>query len=200
MSGAAVTRGGGVDWSLIAAADRHGLIGIVDERGARLPWRLPDDLAWFKRTTMGRPLVMGRRTFESIGRALPGRLNVVLTRQGGVGAPGVVAVADAEAAAAAVSAALDEAARAAPEAARTPSREAFVIGGADVFAQFMPLARRLYLTEIDHVFDGNCRVAAFEPRRVRAAGWREVSREPRRSADGWDYAFAVYERAAGGGT
>jgi len=193
VSGAATGEGGGVDWSLIAAADRRGLIGIVDERGARLPWRLPDDLAWFKRTTMGRPLVMGRRTFESIGRALPGRLNVVLTRRGGIGVPGVVAVADANAAAAAVSAALDEA-----EERAAPSREAFVIGGADVFAQFMPLARRLYLTEIDHVFDGNCHVAAFEPQRVRAAGWREVSRDTRRSAEGWDYAFVVYERAADG--
>jgi len=188
----AAPEAGGVDWSLIAAADRHGLIGIVDERGARLPWRLPEDLAWFKRTTMGRPLVMGRRTFESIGRALPGRLNVVLTRRGGAlaGMPGVIAAADAQAATAAVSGALDEA--------REPSREAFVIGGADVFAQFMPLASRLYLTEIDHVFDGNCRVAAFEPRRVRAAGWREASRETRRSADGWDYAFVLYERAPAG--
>ena len=187
MSGVpAAPEAGGVDWSLIAAADRHGLIGIVDERGARLPWRLPEDLAWFKRTTMG------RRTFESIGRALPGRLNVVLTRRGGAlaGMPGVIAAADAQAATAAVSGALDEA--------REPSREAFVIGGADVFAQFMPLASRLYLTEIDHVFDGNCHVAAFEPQRVRAAGWREVSRDTRRSAEGWDYAFVVYERAADG--
>ncbi len=177
-----------VAWSLIAAADRNGAIGIVDERGARLPWRLPEDLAYFKRTTMGRPLVMGRRTFDSIGRALPGRLNVVMTRRPGPALPpGVVAAADRRTAETAVQAALD--------AAPSPSREAFVIGGAEVFAQFMPLARRLCLTEIDRAFDdANCRLADFTPARVRQAGWRETSREAHRSAEGLDYAFVVYER------
>ena len=185
---AAAAGGTGIVWSLIAAADRNGAIGIVDGDGARLPWRLPEDLAHFKRTTMGRPLVMGRRTFDSIGRPLPGRLNVVMTRQPGLALPaGVVVVADRQAAQAAVQAAFDDA--------QAPTREAFVIGGAEVFAQFMPLAQRLYLTEIDREYaDANCRLADFEPARVRRSGWHEASRETQRSADGLDYAFVVYER------
>lgn len=182
-----------VEWALIAAADRDGVIGIVDAAGARLPWRLPDDLAWFKRVTMGSPIVMGRRTFESIGRALPGRLNVVLTRDPGYAVPpGVVAVADRAAAEAAVRAADGGAA---PDA---RPRRAFVIGGADVFAQFMPLARTVYLTEIDRSFEGNCRFPAFAAGRLREAGWREVSRETRRSAEGFGYAFVVLEAPAAG--
>ena len=137
---------------------------------------------------MGRPLVMGRRTFDSIGRPLPGRLNVVMTRQPGLALPpGVVVVADRQGAQVAVQAAFDEA--------QAPLREAFVIGGAEVFAQFMPLARRLYLTEIDREYaDANCRLADFEPARLRESGWQEASRETQRSADGLDYAFVVYER------
>ena len=181
---------GGVAWSLIAAADRSGLIGIVDAHGARLPWRLPADLAYFKRVTLGKPVVMGRRTFESIGKALPGRLNVVLTRHFHLDAPGVVPVADRAAAEAAVRSALD--------AANAPSREAFVIGGAEVFAQFMPLASRLYLTEIDHLFEGNCRVAEFAPERLHDSGWRPISRETHRSADDFNYSFVVRERLAPG--
>lgn len=170
-------------WSLIAAADRHGGIGIVDERGSCMPWHLPDDLAWFKRTTMGRPVVMGRRTHESIGRALPGRLNVVLTRDRTFTTPNVVVACD-----------LDAAENAVQEAVSQPG-EAFIIGGADVYAQALPRARRLYLTEIDHVFDtANRHVPEFAPERVRDSGWHEVSRERRSSVDGWGYAFVVYER------
>ena len=183
-----------VGWALIAAADRDGVIGIVDERGARLPWRLPEDLAWFKRVTMGSPVVMGRRTFESIGRALPGRLNVVLTRDAGYAVPpGVVVAGDRARAEAAVRGALPDAGGGA--AAERPP-QAFVIGGAEVFAQFMPHAARLYLTEIERSFDGNCVYPPFAAGRPREAGWREVSREAHRSAEGYGYAFVVYERPA----
>lgn len=175
-----------VRWSLIAAADRRGVIGVRDASGMRLPWHLPEDLKHFKRTTIGRPVVMGRRTWQSIGRALPGRLNVVLTRDPGFapGQPGqgVVVAHDA-----------DAAARALPD----DGGDAFVIGGAEVFAQFLPLACRIHLTEIDRDFDGDCVFAPFARGALLSrGGWRETSRERHESAAGFGYDFVVYERPA----
>ena len=180
--------GDGIRWSLIAAADRNGVIGIVDAAGQRLPWHLPDDLRHFKRVTMGCPVLMGRRTWQSIGRPLPGRTNVVLTRDRGFAPDGVVVAGDAAAARQAVHDALRGAGTAAPP------REAFVIGGAEVFAQFLPGADRLHLTEIDHAFDGNCVFAPFARGAAARAGWREIERRRQASAQGFDYDFVVYER------
>ena len=182
--------GGGGDairWSLIAAADRNGVIGIVDATGQRLPWHLPDDLRHFKRVTMGCPVLMGRRTWQSIGRPLPGRTNVVLTRDAGFTADGVVVAGDPAAARQAVRSALRGTGAAAPH-------EAFVIGGAEVFAQFLPGADRLHLTEIDHAFDGNCVFAPFARGAPVHAGWREIERRRQASGQGFDYDFVVYER------
>jgi dihydrofolate reductase len=101
----------------------------------RLPWYLPEDLKRFKRLTMGHPIVMGRKTFESIGKVLPGRTNIIITRRADYQPIGVV-----------VAASLDEALRAA--AGSPGGGEVFVIGGGEIFQQVMPLARRLYLTEV----------------------------------------------------
>ena len=183
-----------IRWTFVAAADRTGLVGQDDGDGSppRMPWHLSDDLRHFKRVTMGRPVVMGRKTFDSIGRALPGRLNVVLSRRAAKLnlPPGVAAVADVAGAARAVRRWIDETATPVP-------CEAFVIGGAEVFAQFLPLASRIHLTEIDAAFDGNRRVAPFAAGALAATGdWREASRERCRSDDGLAYDFVVYERTA----
>ena len=179
-----------VRWSLIAAADRDGLIGIVDAAGQRLPWHLPDDLRHFKRVTMGCPVLMGRRTWQSIGRPLPGRTNVVLTRDAGFAADGAVVAHDVASARRAVRDALRGADAQGP-------REAFVIGGAEVFAQFLPDAGRLHLTEIDHAFDGNCVFAPFARGAAVRAGWREIDRLRQASGQGFGYDFVVYERPRG---
>src|SRR5688572_5482074 len=111
--------------SLVVAKARNGVIG----RDNRLPWRLPADLAYFKRVTMGHPIVMGRRTWESIGKALPGRKNIVVTSDRGYDAPGATVVGS-----------LDEAWRAAGD---VP--EVAVIGGRRIFEETLPIADRIHL-------------------------------------------------------
>jgi len=138
--------------TLILARARNGVIGA---KGG-LPWRLPEDLAFFKRTTMGHPIVMGRKTWESIGRPLPGRRSVVVTRDRTFSATG-----------AEVAHSLDDAV-----ALCAGSDEIFVIGGAHLYADALPRADRLLLTEIDADFDGD----TFLPAPA-AAQWLEASRE-----------------------
>ena len=139
--------------ALVAAVDRRGAIG----RDNALPWHLPDDLARFKALTLGGTLLMGRRTAESLGRALPRRRNLVLTRGGRVPWPGMEAVAS-----------LDEArARASGE------DVLWVIGGGEVYALALPSASALYLTRVDaEVAGADAHFPDFDP-----AGWREVARE-----------------------
>ncbi|WP_422929827.1 dihydrofolate reductase [Singulisphaera sp. PoT] len=127
--------------SLIMAADRHGLIG---DRGG-LPWRLPRDLKRFRSLTWGKPIIMGRRTFDSLGRPLPGRTNIVLSRNADFQPEGIVAVASLEEA--------FEVAEHAPQ--EGASNEAFVIGGAEVFLLALPLAQRVHLTLVDGEFQGD---------------------------------------------
>jgi dihydrofolate reductase len=136
---------------LVVAVADNGIIG----RGGALPWHLPDDLKFFKAVTMGKPLLMGRRTFESIGRPLPGRRNLVLTRGAGEFPAGVEAVASIDAALALL-----------PE---TP--ELCVIGGAALFAQTLPIARRLYLTEVHGAVEGDVHFPDWN-----RADWRETGR------------------------
>ena len=138
--------------TLIVARARNGVIG----RDGTLPWRLPEDLAFFKRTTMGHPIVMGRRTWESIGRPLPGRRSIVVSRQAGFAAAG-----------AEVAASLDEALRLC-----AGSAEVFVIGGAQFYAEALPRADRLIVTEIDADFEGDTHWPP--PDRLQ---WREAARE-----------------------
>lgn len=158
--------------SLIAAIDKNGVIG---KDGKELPWYLPADLKRFKNITMGKPIIMGRKTYESIGKPLPGRTNIIITRKENYEAPGCLVVHSPE-----------EALQAAGEA-----PEIMVIGGAEIFAQFMPRASRLYLTLIDRAFEGNVYFPKWD-----AAEWREVSRETHEPDEKnfYAYTFIVLER------
>jgi dihydrofolate reductase len=156
---------------LVVAVADNGVIG----RGGALPWHLPDDLKFFKAVTMGKPLLMGRRTFESIGRPLPGRRNLVLTR-GASGFPaGVEAVASIDAALALIPA--------------TP--ELCVIGGAALFAQTLPVAQRLYLTEVHGAVTGDVHFPPWN-----RAEWRETQRSEHLADERHLYAmsFVTLER------
>ena len=155
--------------SLVAALARNRVIGT----GNRLPWNLPEDLRRFKRLTLGAPVIMGRRTHDSIGRPLPGRRNIVITRQRGTAWAGCD-----------VAHSLDEALASARDA-----PEAFVIGGAELYALALPRADRLYLTLIDADYPGDAWFPAFDP-----DAWREREREPGVSARGLAFAFVTYER------
>ncbi|MDR5855060.1 dihydrofolate reductase [Caballeronia sp. LZ062] len=161
--------------TLIVARARNGVIG----RDNQLPWRLPEDLAFFKRTTMGAPIIMGRKTHESIGRPLPGRRNIVVTRDATrrfEGCDTVTSIDEALALATADGAA-----------------EAFLIGGAQLYGDAIGRAQKLIVTEIDADFDGNTRFPAPD-----ASQWREVSRERHRAAapNDFEFAFVTYERRA----
>ena len=163
--------------SLIAAMDRNLAIG----KDGALPWHLPDDLKRFKALTVGKPIVMGRKTAQSLGRALPGRLNLVMTRSGRVPFEGMQAVAS-----------LDEARSIALESA---AGELCVIGGGEVYALALPVATQLYLTLVDTVVT---HADAYFPA-VDASRWREVSREVH-AADARHivaFEFVDYENAAG---
>jgi dihydrofolate reductase len=155
--------------TIIVATDAHNGIGIRNT----LPWRLPEDLAHFKRTTSGHPIIMGRKTFESIGRPLPQRRNIVITRNPGWRHDGVESAPSLAAAAALVG-----------------DAEAFIIGGAEIYAAAQELTQRLIVTEIQHSFDCDAFYPARDPLQ-----WQEVSRENHHSAaNGFDYAFVVYQR------
>lgn len=156
------------DLKLVAARGRDGAIG----RGNALPWRLPDDLAHFKRLTLGGALLMGRKTAESLGRALPGRRNLVLTRSGAVPFAGMQAVAS-----------LDEARAVAAGA----GEALWVIGGGEVYALALPEAAELHLTEVDDAVDG---ADAFFPA-FDEAGWREAWREAHPADDRHARAFVL---------
>ena len=159
--------------AIVAALARNRAIG----RGNAMPWRLPEDLKRFRRLTMGHAVIMGRKTFESIGSPLIGRNNIVITRSRDWSASGCVAAHSLESALAAV----------------RKGEEAFVIGGAQIYALALPLARRLHMTEIERDFDGDAFFPEFDRSR-----WREVSRERHASGgpEEFDYAFVEYERRA----
>jgi dihydrofolate reductase len=157
--------------SLIAALADNGVIG----RDNQLPWRLRADLQHFKRLTMGRPIVMGRRTWESIGRPLPGRTNIVITRDTAFRAEGGV-----------VAHSIEQALEAAGD-----CDELFIIGGAELYAQTLPLADRLYLTRVKAEVPGD---ALFPP--LTPGEWREVGRESHGADENNEYAceFVVLDR------
>ena len=158
--------------SLIAAMADNGVIG----RNNRLPWRLSADLQRFKALTMGKPIVMGRKTWESIGRPLPGRTNIVVTRDVGYRAEGCVVVHS-------VDQALEVAAG---------SDEVMVIGGANLYQQLLDRADRLYLTQVRADVEGDAWFPEFD-----RAQWREVEREShsRDEKNEYDYAFVTLERS-----
>ncbi len=156
--------------SLIAAVAANGVIGSDNA----MPWRLPEDLKRFKTLTLGHPVIMGRKTYESIGRPLPGRRNIVITRNPAYRADGCEAMGSLEAALAACNGTTDE---------------VFGIGGAQIYAEALPLAQRLYLTEIRRDFPGDARFPEFD-RDV----WRETGREPQSTSEGLAFAIVVYDR------
>lgn len=157
--------------TLVVAAAEGGVIG----RDNRMPWHLPADLARFKQVTMGKPIVMGRRTFASIGRALPGRRNVVVTRDPTFRAEGVT-----------VAHSLDEALAACGDA-----PEVMVIGGGEVYREALPLAHRIHFTRVETVLDGDTRFPDLAP-----GAWVEVARETRPADERNAYAltFLTLER------
>ena len=155
--------------TLVAAMAQNRVIGIDN----RLPWHLPEDLKHFKAVTLGKPVIMGRKTYDSIGRPLPGRRNIVVTRQHDWSAAGVEVAHSLETALALVQ----------------QAESACVIGGADLYRQALPLAHRLELTEIAESYQGDAHFPAFS-----ADEWREVRRESHRSEQGLGYAFVSYQR------
>ena len=157
------------DLTIIVAADARRGIGFRNS----LPWHLPEDLAHFKRTTSGHPVIMGRKTFDSLGRPLPNRRNIVVTRNTDWRHDGIETVHS-----------LDDAMRLVGA---TPS---FIIGGAQIYTEALPHVRRLIMTEIDKTFECD----AFFPL-VTTGQWEETARERFHSTqNGFDYAFVTYER------
>ncbi len=158
---------------LIAAVAANGVIGVDNT----LPWRIADDLKRFKALTLGHPIIMGRKTWESLGRALPGRHNIVITRNPDYCAEGASVVTSLTAAIATCA----------------HEETAFVIGGAEIYAQTLPLAQRMELTEIHAEVVGDAHFPEFSH-----VDWSELTREPHANPDGLTYDFVSYQRKKAG--
>lgn len=155
--------------SMIAAVARNGVIG----RNNTLPWHLPEDLKRFRALTMGHHIIMGRKTYESLGRLLPGRTTVIVSRNPAYRVEGAIVVESLPKAIAACG----------------QDPEIFVIGGAQLYREALPRADRLYLTQIDADFDGDAHFPAIDPRQ-----WRETARTDGISAEGLPYIYIDYQR------
>jgi dihydrofolate reductase len=158
--------------SLIAAVAKNRVIG----NNNKLLWHLPEDMRHFRETTRGKPVIMGRKTWESLPdsfRPLPGRLNIVVSRNPAYQAPGAI-----------LSGSLEDAIGHAGNAS-----EIFVIGGEELYRQALPVADRLYLTEIENTVEGG----AFFPE-VLEQEWEEVSRQKQRGSSELSFSFATYQR------
>ena len=159
--------------SLIAAVARNRALG----KDGQLLWHLPEDMRYFRETTRGKPVIMGRKTWESLPesfRPLSGRRNIVISRNSAYEAPGAT-----------LAGSLDEAVRLTQD-----DAEVFVIGGAEIYRQALPLAQRLYLTEVAQDFAADVFFPEFGARE-----WREISRSAMKNGAGLDFTFAVYQRA-----
>jgi dihydrofolate reductase len=155
--------------TIVVATDSNNGIGINNT----LPWHLPEDLAHFKRTTSGHPIIMGRKTFDSIGRPLPNRRNIVITRNPDWQHAGVETVTSFEAAKALVG-----------------DAQAFIIGGAQIYADTLAGTDRIIVTKIDKAYDCDAFFPAIDP-----AQWKEVAREAHHSeTNGLDFAYITYDR------
>lgn len=143
-------------------------------RDNTLPWRLPGDLAHFKATTMGKPIIMGRKTWESLGRPLPGRLNIVITRNPDFQAQGATVVSSLEAALQAC----------------LPAQDACIIGGAQIYAQALPLTDTIVATEVHSDVEGDAHFPALDGNQ-----WQETSRLPQPEENGYRYDFVEYSRS-----
>ncbi|MFN2745680.1 MULTISPECIES: dihydrofolate reductase [Bacillus] len=158
--------------SFIFAMDRNRLIG----RNNDLPWHLPQDLKYFKKVTTGHPVIMGRKTYESIGRPLPNRKNLVVTSNQALNLPGCEVLHSPE-----------EAVRFANQ----QDEECFVIGGSKLYTELLPYADKLYVTKIDETFEGDCYFPAFSEDE-----WEIISRQKglKDEQNPYDYEFLVYQR------
>jgi dihydrofolate reductase len=165
-----MSRAGAPRVYLVAAVAANGVIGAQ----GRLPWHLPEDLKHFKRLTLGHPVIMGRKTWESLGKPLPGRENIVVTRTAGFDAPGAHVAASLQAALAFC----------------VGEPVVFVIGGSALYAAALPIADGLVLTEIARDFEGDAVFPHFD-----RSAWREAQREPHTGSDGLRFDFVLYERA-----
>jgi dihydrofolate reductase len=155
--------------SIIAAIANNRVIGINNT----LPWHLPEDLKRFRALTMGHHIVMGRKTFESLGRLLPGRDTVIVSRNQNYSVPGALVATSLEAALAACG----------------NDNEVFVIGGAQLYREALSRADRLYVTEIAADFDGDAHFPEVD-----ASVWKQVSREPHVSSSGLHFYYVFYQR------
>ena len=164
--------------SIIVAIAENDVIG----RDNSLPWHLSEDLKNFKRITMGKPMIMGRKTFESLGKPLPGRPHIVLTHDQGYSFPGIETAQN-----------FDQALVVASKRSSSKDGEIMVIGGEQVFREALSFANRLYLTEVHMTADGDVKFPKFERKE-----WLEISRKlyPGNPKDSCDYSFVVLERAA----
>lgn len=161
--------------SLLVAHDTNKIIGLNNE----LPWHIPEDLAYFKKISMGKAMVMGRKTYESIGRPLPGRLSIVVTRNESFIAEGAIVVHNLK----------DAIARA-----EEYAGEVMIIGGAEIFRLAMEIADRLYITNIQKSYAGDTFFPDYGPE------WKLVSAsENHFTEDGFPYSFEVYERLSANG-
>ncbi|MEM6583403.1 MAG: dihydrofolate reductase [Pseudomonadota bacterium] len=163
--------------AMMVAAAENGVIGS----GNGLPWHLPEDLRHFKRVTMGKPILMGRKTFQSIGRPLPGRTNIVISRDPTFHVEGVTVLES-----------LDLALREATLVAeREGANEMVVIGGAEIYQAALPQVERLYMTEVHAPVEGDVMLPL-----ITWSHWRETQRERHAATAGnpFDYSFVVYER------
>jgi dihydrofolate reductase len=172
-----------MDIIIVAAVAENGVIG----RGNALPWRLKSDMAHFRSLTMGKPVVLGRKTYQSIGKPLPGRTTIVISRNRAFNAPGIV-----------VAPSLDAALACARGDARRRGAGAIIIaGGADIYAQALPHATRLVITEVHKAVEGDARFPAID-RQI----WRESARSEQQAGpqDEARFAFVTYECAGNAST
>jgi dihydrofolate reductase len=166
-----------MDIIVVAAVAENGVIG----RGNALPWRLKSDMAHFRKLTMGKPVLLGRKTYQSIGKPLAGRTTIVVSRDGSFNAPGIIV-------APSLAAALQTARG---DALRRNCNAIVVAGGADIYAQALPLATRLFITEVHKPIEGDTRFPQIDPK-----VWRENARSEHQPGPQDDAAFALvtYER------
>jgi len=163
--------------AMIAGVARNGVIGA----NGSIPWKIPSDMAFFKATTMGKPIIMGRKQYESVGRPLPGRTNLVVTRQSGYQPDGVIVISSLEAA-------LDHAQTIA---AADRADEVMIIGGGEIYAQAMPVADRLYISHIDLAPEGDVVFPPIDPAKWLVFAEPEVQSSERDTAS---YRVRVYHR------
>jgi len=166
-----------IDIVIVAAVAENGVIG----RSNTLPWRLKSDMAHFRELTMGKPVVLGRKTYQSIGKPLAGRTSIVVSRDGSFNAPGIIV-------APSLAAALQTARG---DALRRNCNAIVVAGGAHIYAQALPLATRLFITEVHKPIEGDTRFPQIDPK-----VWRESARSEHQPGPQDDAAFALvtYER------